>query len=141
MPLVTISVPAHRPAAWRKQVANLVNAAVIETLDFPADDRYQLLQCLPAEDMELQQRSGDAVVLQLTMRAGRPIEAKQAFYRRIAEDLRLHADIDPANVMIVITENRDADWSFSDGVAQFLEESDVPAGCFFRPERETSPVS
>jgi len=36
MPLVTISVPDHRPALWRKKVADIVNAAVIETLDFSA---------------------------------------------------------------------------------------------------------
>lgn len=123
MPLVTISLPAHRPPSWRKQVADLVNAAVIDTLDFPADDRYQILQPLPAEQMELQQRDGDAVILQLTMRAGRSTAAKQAFYRRVADDLESRADVSPANVMIVITENRDADWSFGSGRAQFLEDA------------------
>ncbi len=121
MPLVTITLPDHRPPAWRKTVADLVNAAVIETLDFPDDDRYQILQPLPAAQMELQDRPGDAVILQLTMRAGRSSRAKQAFYRRIADDLGRHAELDPANVMIVITENQDADWSFGDGKAQFLE--------------------
>ncbi|WP_275286582.1 tautomerase family protein [Halomonas elongata] len=126
MPLVTIRLPDHRPLPWRRKVADLVNAAVIETLDFPADDRYQLLQPLPAEDMELQQRNGDAVILQLTMRAGRSAEAKRAFYRRIADDLWQQAGIQPANVMIVITENHDADWSFGDGEAQFLASADIP---------------
>ncbi|MCK0769810.1 tautomerase family protein [Chromohalobacter canadensis] len=120
MPLVTISVPDHRPALWRKQVADIVNAAVIETLDFPPDDRYQLIQTLPAEQIELQDRNRDAIVLQLTMRAGRPSHAKQAFYQRIVDDLASQADLDPANVMIVITENADADWSFGHGEAQFL---------------------
>lgn len=120
MPLVTISVPDHRPVLWRKKVADIVNAAVIETLDFPPDDRYQLIQALPAEQIELQNRHRDAVVLQLTMRAGRASHAKQAFYRRVVDDLAMHADVDPASVMIVITENADADWSFGHGEAQFL---------------------
>ncbi|WP_136066147.1 tautomerase family protein [Modicisalibacter radicis] len=120
MPLVTISVPDHRPVPWRKKVADIVNAAVIETLDFPPDDRYQLIQTLPAEQIELQDRHCDAVVLQLTMRAGRTSRAKQAFYRRVVDDLARQADVDPASVMIVITENADADWSFGHGEAQFL---------------------
>ncbi|MGQ0332931.1 tautomerase family protein [Halomonas elongata] len=140
MPLVTISLPDHRPLAWRKTVADLVNTAVIETLDFPEDDRYQILHPLPAEAMELQRRDGDAVILQLTMRTGRPTAAKQAFYRRIADDLERQVGVDPANVMIVITENRDADWSFGSGVAQFLEDADVPEGCFFKPEDEASSI-
>ena len=48
-------------------------------------------------------------------------DAKQAFYRRITDDLARQADIAPANVMIVITENRDADWCFGHGEAPFLE--------------------
>ncbi|EPC02038.1 hypothetical protein L861_20510 [Litchfieldella anticariensis FP35 = DSM 16096] len=120
MPLVTITLPDHRPILWRKKVADIVNAAVIETLDFPDDDRYQIIQALPVEQMELQKRHCDAVILQLTMRAGRSAEAKQAFYRRVVDDLAHQADIKPANVMIVITENSDADWSFSHGEAQFL---------------------
>jgi phenylpyruvate tautomerase PptA (4-oxalocrotonate tautomerase family) len=120
MPLVTISVPDHRPVLWRKKVADIVNAAVIETLDFPPDDRYQLIQAMPAEQIELQCRHRDAIVLQLTMRAGRANHAKQTFYRRVVDDLAKRADIDPACVMIVITENADADWSFGHGEAQFL---------------------
>lgn len=121
MPLVTITLPDHRPPPWRKTVADLVNAAVIETLDFPADDRYQILQPRPSEQMELQDRSGDALILQLTMRAGRSTQAKQAFYRRIVDDLAQQAEVAPANVMIVITENQDADWSFGHGEAQFID--------------------
>ncbi|GAB3338859.1 tautomerase family protein [Chromohalobacter beijerinckii] len=121
MPLVTISLPEHRPALWRKKVADIVNAAVIDTLDFPPDDRYQLIQALPAEQIELQSRNEDAVILQLTMRAGRGNQAKQAFYRRVVGDLARRADIKSANVMIVINENTDADWSFGDGEAQFLK--------------------
>lgn len=121
MPLVTITLPDHRPVLWRKKVADLVNAAVIETLDFPEDDRYQIIQPLPVEQMELQARHRDAVILQLTLRAGRPTHAKQAFYRRITDDLARQADIAPANVMIVITENRDADWCFGHGEAPFLQ--------------------
>lgn len=120
MPLVTITAADHHPQAWYRNVADIVNDVVIETLDFPADDRYQIIQALPADRIELQTRSGDVLILQLTMRSGRSDTAKQHFYRQVAEALGQKADIDPANIMIVITENKDADWSFGDGQAQFL---------------------
>ncbi|MGQ7244644.1 tautomerase family protein [Salinicola sp. V024] len=120
MPLVTITAADHHSREWYRQVADIVNKVVIETLDFPEDDRYQILQALPAERIELQARSGDVLILQLTMRSGRLDTAKQHFYRRVADTLEQEVGLDPSNLMIVITENRDADWSFGDGKAQFL---------------------
>ena len=47
MPFVTINVLKGKSDAYRKAIADEVNAAVIETLDFPADDRYQVIMNVP----------------------------------------------------------------------------------------------
>lgn len=120
MPLVTISVLAGKSDEYRKTVADAVNKAVLDTLDFPPDDRYQLVRELPSQDFELQDKEGDRAVLELTMRAGQAHEDKQAFYTRVTELLERDPGIPPENVMIVITENSEEDWSFQDGVAQFI---------------------
>ena len=120
MPLVRISVPDGKSDGYRKTVADRVNEAVLDTLDFPPDDRYQLVQGLSLQDFELQDREGDRVVLELTMRAGQAREDKQAFYARVAELLEQEPGISTENVMVVITENSEEDWSFRDGVAQFI---------------------
>nr|WP_231185124.1 tautomerase family protein [Haladaptatus sp. DYF46] len=36
----------------------------------------------------------------------------------------IETGISPENVMIVITENSEEDWSFRDGVAQFIADSE-----------------
>lgn len=123
MPLVRISVLDRKDEGYRKTVADRVNEAVLETLDFPPDDRYQLIQGFSSQDFELQNREDDRVVLELTMRAGQAREDKQAFYARVAELLEQDPGIPPENVMIVITENGEEDWSFRDGVAQFIADS------------------
>ena len=123
MPLVTISVLAGKSDEYRNTVADAVNTAVLDTLDFPPGDRYQLIRELPPQDLELQDRDGDRAVLELTMRAGQAREDKQAFYARVTELLDQGPGISPENVMIVITENHDEDWSFRDGVAQFIADS------------------
>jgi hypothetical protein len=56
----------------------------------------------------------------LIMRSGRAPEAKKAFYKKVVENLARDPGIDPANVLISIVENRDSDWSFRDGIAQFV---------------------
>lgn len=120
MPLVNISVLKGKSAAYKKAVADAVNSAVIETMGFPADDRYQIIHEHEPADLQLQERAGDRVMMYLIMRAGREDSAKQAFYARVVEKLAADPGIDPANVMISIVENRDIDWSFRDGVAQFV---------------------
>ncbi|WP_231185123.1 tautomerase family protein [Haladaptatus sp. DYF46] len=59
MPLVTISVLAGKSDEYRNTVADAANTAVLDTLDFPPGDRYQLIQELPSQDFELHDRDGD----------------------------------------------------------------------------------
>ncbi|MDS0223616.1 tautomerase family protein [Haloarcula sp. S1AR25-5A] len=123
MPLVTISLLEGKSDEYRRTIASRVNKAVLDTLDFPPDDRYQLIREFPSQDFELQEREGDRIVLELTMRAGQAREDKQAFYARVTELLKQEPGIPPENVMIVITENSEEDWSFRNGVAQFIKNS------------------
>ncbi|NJD06323.1 MAG: tautomerase family protein [Methylococcaceae bacterium] len=120
MPLVTISILKGKSPEYIKAVADGINSAVIETMGFPEDDRYQIIHQLDPECLQLQTREGDRVMMHLVMRAGRSNKAKQAFYQKVAEKLSANPGINPANIVIAITENHDIDWSFRDGVAQFV---------------------
>jgi phenylpyruvate tautomerase PptA (4-oxalocrotonate tautomerase family) len=51
------------------------------------------------------------------------IAQKRAFYRRLSELLNERVGVDPGNVLIVLTENELADWSFGNGVAQLVPEA------------------
>jgi hypothetical protein len=42
-------------------------------------------------------------------------------YRALAERLQQRTGLDPHDLIISVTENTRADWSFGEGVAQFLE--------------------
>jgi phenylpyruvate tautomerase PptA (4-oxalocrotonate tautomerase family) len=124
MPLVNISILSGKPPEYVKAVGDSINSAVIETMGFPMDDRYQIIHQLDSERLQLQDRDGDRVIMHLVMRAGRSDEAKQAFYKKVVENLAVNPGIPPGNVMITISENHDIDWSFRDGIAQFVVDSD-----------------
>ena len=47
-------------------------------------------------------------------------KAKQAFYKKCVADLHKAVGVKPSNVFITFTENRDIDFSFKDGIAQFV---------------------
>ena len=120
MPLVNISILKGKSPAYIKAIADGVNSAVIETMGFPEDDRYQIITEHDPHCLEHQTRTEDRVMMFLIMRSGRAPEAKKAFYKKVVENLAGDPGIDPANVLITIVENRDIDWSFRDGVAQFV---------------------
>ena len=119
MPLVNISILSGKSPEYIKAVGDGINSAVIETMGFPQDDRYQIHQ-IDSDRLQIQGRDGDRVMMHLVMRAGRPNESKQAFYKKVVENLAANPGSPPENVVITITENHDIDWSFRDGVAQFI---------------------
>ena len=121
MPLVNISILIGKSQEYIQAVSDGINSAVIETMDFPDDDRYQFVHEIEPHCLQFQDRTEDRVMMHLIMRAGRSNKSKQAFYVKVVENLARNPGIKPENVLITITENHDIDWSFKDGVAQFVE--------------------
>ena len=119
MPFVNISILKGKLPEYVRAVADGVNSAVTETLEFPADDRYQVIHEVEPYCLEFQDRDQDRVMIFLIMRSGRGPEKKKAFYREVVENLSRDPGINPSNILITIAENNDVDWSFRDGEAQF----------------------
>jgi phenylpyruvate tautomerase PptA (4-oxalocrotonate tautomerase family) len=66
-------------------------------------------------------RDDGVVYIDITMRAGRTDEQKKALYGRLAELAGKYADTEPRNVFVTIHENQFSDWSFGNGIGQYLE--------------------
>ena len=80
MPFVTINILNGKSKDYIQKVTDTINDAVIETMNFPEDDRYQVVHELPSHCLQYQGRDEDRIMMHLVMRAGRPDKAKQAFY-------------------------------------------------------------
>lgn len=120
MPFVTINILEGKSKDYIQKVTDTINNSVIKTMHFPEDDRYQVVHQIPSECLQYQDRSEDRIMIHLVMRAGRPDKSKQAFYKMCVEDLVKAVGIKSENVFITFTENRDIDFSFKNGVAQFV---------------------
>ena len=120
MPFVTITLLEGKGKEYIKAVSDGINSAVIETMDFPDDDRFQVVHQVSQDCLQYQNRSDDRIMMHLVMRAGRSNKSKQAFYKKVVENLSENPGIKPENIFITITENHDIDFSFRDGIAQFV---------------------
>jgi len=61
----------------------------------------------------------DIILIQITLNAGRTVEMKQAFFKRIADDLHARLDVRREDVIINLVEVAKENWSFGGGIAQY----------------------
>src|SRR3981081_4188205 len=92
MPLVRISLIAGKPESHKQKISDVVHRAMVETVNVPAQDRFQIITEHSKNDFVYDaqylniSRTDDLVIIQITLNAGRTTELKKALYRRI-EDL------------------------------------------------------
>jgi len=129
-------VPFVRIDALRADQARLdglgraVHEALIDAIGIPSDDLFQVLASHDGTTGRFRydpdylgvHRDDDVVYVDITMRSGRTDDQKKALYARIAELASKYTGIEPRNMFVVIHENHFADWSFGEGVAQYLDE-------------------
>src|SRR5271155_5831648 len=126
MPLVRISVYDTMPADKRGKLPEAVYDAMREAISIPENDLFVVLtahlkgELVVDPQFMAMERSGNFTLVHITLRRGRTTEAKQALYRRITQLAKERAGVGPDDVMIVLSENDSADWSFGRGEAQYL---------------------
>jgi phenylpyruvate tautomerase PptA (4-oxalocrotonate tautomerase family) len=125
MPFVRIDLAKGKTAEQRKTIGEIIYTAMIETINVPADDKFQVITEHPPEELNFPKSylgieySKDIVFIQITLNAGRTVEMKKAFYKRIADDLHAQLNIRREDVFINLVEVPKENWSFGNGVAQY----------------------
>jgi 4-oxalocrotonate tautomerase len=125
MPLVRISLREGKSEQYRKAVADSVHQALVEAMDAPAQDRFQIVTEHSANDLIYDpsylgiERSDDIVFVQITLSTGRKLAQKRKLYQRMAEILAKNAGLRPQNLMINLVEVAWENWSFGNGEAQY----------------------
>jgi phenylpyruvate tautomerase PptA (4-oxalocrotonate tautomerase family) len=125
MPLVRISLLAGKPESHKQKVSEAIHRALVETIGIPAQDRFHVItEHAPADfvyDPQYLniQRTGDLVIIQITLSAGRTLEVRKALYRRVADLLHQEAGWRKEDVFINLVETAKENWSFGNGEAQY----------------------
>lgn len=127
MPLVRISLREGKSEQYRKALGDGVHQAMIEALEIPAQDRFQVITEHSANDLIYDpsylgiERGDDIVMVQITLSAGRKPGQKRKLYQRIAEILGKNPGVRPQDVMINLVETVWENWSFGNGEAQYTK--------------------
>ena len=127
MPLITLSLEAGRSREQKRQLADAVYEALRAGIQIPENDRFVAIREHAAGDLVADPgylgvtRSEHPVFVEITLRRGRPVEKKQALYREIAQRMALTGLVRAEDILVVLRENETPDWSFGNGVAQYVE--------------------
>ena len=127
MPLVRIDLAAGRTTDEREEISKVIYDAMLETLNVPKDDRFQIVSEHPAENFVINptyfgiERTADCVVIQIFLSEGRTVETKRAFYRAVADGLHRRAGLRREDVFINLVEVTKENWSFGNGEAQYVQ--------------------
>lgn len=125
MPLLNFTILRGRTSEEIRQLLDSTHTAVVEAFSVPERDRYQIVNIREADEVVALdtglgiQRSDKLVILHVVSRQ-RSAEENKRFFELLASNLQRDCDLDPNDLIVSITENGDADWSFGQGRAQFL---------------------
>jgi phenylpyruvate tautomerase PptA (4-oxalocrotonate tautomerase family) len=126
MPLVRISFMKGRPADFGERAGTIVYESMVETIDVPRNDRFQVItehdeHGLIYDPGYLGIQRGDGImVIQITLSEGRSAERKKSLYRRIADRLNAELGVRIEDVFINLVEVKKENWSFGNGAAQYV---------------------
>lgn len=125
MPLVRISLREGKPETYRRAVGEAVHRAMVETINVPALDRFQVITEHTPSGLIYDpaylgiNRTVDVIFVQITLNAGRTVEQKRALYVRIVALLAENPGVRPQDVLINLIEVPRENWSFGNGEAQY----------------------
>ena len=125
MPFVRIDLKRGKSEEYRKTLGEIVYRAMIDLISVPLNDKFQVITEHDRGDLNYAESylgnrySEDIVFIQITLNAGRSVELKKAFYKRIVDDFQSKLHGRPDDVVINLVEVAKENWSFGHGVAQY----------------------
>jgi phenylpyruvate tautomerase PptA (4-oxalocrotonate tautomerase family) len=127
MPLVRISLREGKSEQYRRALGDAVHQAMVEAIDAPPQDRFQIITEHSANDLIYDpsylgvERSDNIVIVQITLSAGRKPAQKRKLYQRTAELMAKNPGLRPQDLMINLVEVAWENWSFGNGESQYTK--------------------
>jgi 4-oxalocrotonate tautomerase len=125
MPLARIDLVRGKSVAFRKTLGEIIYKAMTDTINVPANDKFQIITEHAADEFNIAESylgnsyTQDVILIQVTLNAGRTVEMKRAFFKRIADDLHEQLNVRREDVVINLVEVAKENWSFGGGIAQY----------------------
>ena len=125
MPLARIDLIRGKPESYRQAIGEAVYQALL-SIGVPENDRFQVItEHDPANFIFAKSYLGvdhtsDLVMIQITFNEGRTTAQKQALFEAIANNIHTATGLPISDVFVNLVEVKRENWSFGNGVAQYV---------------------
>lgn len=125
MPLVRIDMIEGRSDEDLRTLLDTIQACVVDAFGVPETDRYQIVHEHKPGRMILQDtglgftRSDQMISIQFFTSPRTHVE-KMNVYQLLSKELEGKCGLDPNDLLISVFTNREEDWSFAQGEAQYV---------------------
>jgi phenylpyruvate tautomerase PptA (4-oxalocrotonate tautomerase family) len=122
-----------QPATGR-QIGAVVYRAMVDTIGVPADDNFQVIGEHDPDSLVYDpgylgiRRTDGFVAIQITLTEGRSVDAKRKFFATVVQQLRRELGVRPEDVFINLVEVKKENWSFGNGIAQYVDPAVAETG-------------
>jgi 4-oxalocrotonate tautomerase len=126
MPLVRIDLRKGKSAAYKKAIGDGIYRAMRGTFTVPDEDRFMVVtehdedQFFYSKTYLGIDRTDNLVIIQITVTNSRNVDQKKALFARIVELLAEQPGVRPQDVFINLLEVGKENWSFGNGIAQYV---------------------
>lgn len=97
----------------KQALSDVINECMVEALAFPENKRAQRFFPMSKEDYFYPEGRSDAyTVIEISMMAGRSVEAKKKLIHLLFEKIEAATGISPIDVEITLYESPPSDWGF-----------------------------
>ena len=127
MPFVRISLKKGKSKAFKTALSNSVHQALVNAFNIPKDDIFQVIAefdeeniIFPSSYMGIEHTS-DIIFISIVAKGGRSADMKKSLYSLIAENVEKSTNHNKSDLIIVLNENTEEDWSFGDGIGQLIQ--------------------
>lgn len=130
MPLVHISLLKGKSTEYIRAISDGVHQGLIEAFKVPPGDRFQLIHQHDPEGFVYDadylgiHRTDDVVFIHIVAGNWRDTAAKRALYKGIADRLVANPGLRREDVQVILSSNERDEWSFGNGVASYIKNSD-----------------
>jgi 4-oxalocrotonate tautomerase len=126
MPLARIDLSENAPPERITIVSEAIYSAMVEVANAPLHDKFQVVTRHAADEIIYPKEgylgltyTDDLILIQITWVAGRSIEVKKKFYKRIVDEIHERAGVRKEDIWINLVDDAREDWSFGNGEMQY----------------------
>lgn len=116
MPLVKVEILKGKSNKFKKTLLDGIHQALVDSWRIPEHDRIQRIYELEKSNFEFPSyKTGNFILIELTVFKGRSYEAKECLYKAIVDNLEKSLEIKRTDVLIVINEPPLENWGTAGG--------------------------